>query len=576
MAVERIKNQLDLNLSEIVIGRFNMFKELRRDIQVRLESEFAQRVMDEDLDYRQQMRVRQEMVKTETARKFPDVAYIKEIRGDIFNIRKLVKFQQVRGEYLESWTSYKSGSVSIDRYLAKIEGQLSRTTDDTLRAEIQEQISQARVDKRKAEKNILNNRVVFAKDDGSEDLLNTVLGELKISRASEAAKGNEERVSFIDTKISSINKQLSEAMIGRNLADVEFDVLKSGANPAQKLKSLNVQIEFSDITSPVTIGGVRYDSAQQYWTLKRNAYLAGEGIGLFDDFFGELTEKFENEINSSSNVNEFGRVPSLVIDNMLNDYSAFEALPYMVPFKERLSNNRNGVVNSAIKKSADAILIAAKARLDWTDVDTSLTELEQRYAIELSSYRAQASIDRGVTEGGRVAGVMNTARAVLIQQRIDPNAPENFNLLVEETNKLLAEGGFTTPEPTPAERTREELGGKEVPAEKVPEEIAPPAKVPAEETPPVEKKEPTTISAASTIEEVEAFLETKLGAPISFKGDPTQFIRQPGKERFNLLRGLRTQEELQRATIEKTVQQGVVELPKELKNLFEIGSPFFT
>lgn len=564
MAVERVQRELTLNLSELVVGRFNAFKELRRNIQIRLEADFAQRIIDEDLDYRQQMRVRQGMVAFEKDRKFPDTAYVNEIKKDISNIRKLVKFQQVRTAYLDSWTDYKSGSISINGYISQLEKQFTKTTDDTLRVEIRKELSQARADKRVGENNILNNKVAFAKEDGSEEMLNNILGELKIFRASESAKGNEERVSFIDTKIASVNKQLSESIIGRSLADVEFDVLKGGANPAQKLKTVNDQIQLSDTGTPVTIGGVRYDSAQQYWTVKRNAYLAGEGVGLFDDFFGELTGRFEKEITASSNVNEFGRIPSLVIDNILSDYSSLEALPYMVPFLERLRSNRNGVVNSAIQKSAQAILTGAKARLDWSNVDASLVELEQRYAIELSSFRAQAAIDRGATEGGRVASATNTARARLFQQGIDPDDPDNFDLFVEETNKILAEGGFTTPTPTPAERTRKELGKEVDPKEEVALEGAP-----AEEPVPLE------ISAVSTIEEVEKFLETKPNAPIIFKGEQTQFIREPGEERFNVLRGLRTQEELERAKTEKTVKAEAVELPVELKPLFKIGTPFF-
>ncbi len=457
MAVERRQKDFVLDLGELVLGRVETFTELRKDAQFRLEAAFSQRVVDEDLNYEQQLAVRKEMVKIEKKRSFPDNKYIEALKKDIVEVRQLVKFQKVRTAYSDSWTDYKSGTISVDDYIITLDRQLSKVNDDTLRVELQRELSNARIAKRTSENNILNNRVVFAKDDGSEDLLNTVLGELKTTRAIESARGNDERVSFLDTKIASINKQLRESEIGRANLDIEFDAVKGGSNAVQKLKMLNEQSTQSDDNTPITVNGTRFNSAQEYWSFRRGAYLSGDGSGVFADFFGEMTSQFEDRINSTANVNPFGRIPTIVIDNILNDYASLESLPFMQPFIERLMNNRNGVVNFAVKLSADAILSSAKARLNWNDVDASLTELEQRFAINLTSYRAQASIDRSATEGGRVSGAVATAEARLLQRGITPNSPNFDSLLIDEVNTILGEGGFTAPEKTPAETTREEI-----------------------------------------------------------------------------------------------------------------------
>jgi hypothetical protein len=92
-------------------------------------------------------------------------------------------------------------------------------------------------------------------------------------------------------------------------------------------------------------------------------------------------------------------------------------------------------------------------------------------------------------------------------------------------------------------------------------------------------KKLSSLSPTSTFQEVEEHLKTErgLGAPILFEGeDTTQYIRDIGTDkRFNVLRGLRDEKELARATKEKTVKKEAFVLPAELKPLFRIQSPWY-
>lgn len=574
MAIERVKRFLTLNLAEVIQTRTDSFSGIRKDIQLSLEAVFAQRVIDEDLTYEQQLQVRKEMISAEKARVFPDTDYVRVLEKDVRAVRKLAKFQKLRDDYTQTWREYQEGTINIDRYIEVLRNRLTTTNDPDLRADLNASLNQAVLDKRAGEEALLNNRVALAKEDGSEELLLDVISELKIARAKEAVAGNEERVAALDTQIASLDKGLGQVRLETSINDIEFDALKGGLNPVQRLNSLNAAVTSADSISAVNIGGVRFNSARQYWEFVRGAYLNGEGSGIFGDFFAQLNQNFADEIAASAATNEFGFVPNGVIQAIADTYAELEANPVLANNIQRLRTARNSALNAAVTKSADAILQNAKGTLDWTGVDNALLTLQQNFGIDTAQWRAQAAIDAVQVPGQRISAIRRTAQEELIAEGVDPTSDE-FDALVVERENLLSqapEAQVTLAEKTPTERAEEKVTPPptEVKPTVPPEEVEPVVKPVVEpEAPPTP---PIQLSATSTLQDVESFLEQNPGAPIKFAGLPEQFIRTPG----NVLRGLRDEQELQKATQEGTVKTSFVEIPAELKELFEVSTPFFT
>jgi hypothetical protein len=611
MAVERTKKELAIDLKDIVLFNIDTFKSLRKDIQIKLESDFAQRVIDEDLDYREQLRVRQEMVRSEKRKVFPDSSYINEIKKAMSDTRKLTKFQIVREDYLEAWTDYKTGTNSIDSYIFSLENQMSNINDPILRAELREELSNARITRRNVDTVVVENKVSLAKEDGSYEVLNNMISELKILRAKESATGNKDRVSAIDTQVTSLRKQLNQAKIQDINLDMEFNIYKSGGSSKSKLKILSDVINSADAATPITINNTRYESSKQYWEFIRNSYLSGEGTGIFSDIWEELSSEIEDKLTAVSNstLGIFGEIPVADIERIMDIYSELESKSYMAPFMDLLNNQRSKDVNEAVKASADAIILEASGKLNWEGVELKLKSLEDSFDIDLSAYRNKAQLDFYSKQTAFLSNINSLAEIKVKERWIregknpsdlsDPAVRRMFDIEVQKEKILFAkETSMIGAEP----RVLEGIG------EKPPEEVEPPTekveplpdpsigKMPTKPstkpvvTPPASTQPVVTtpastkpsvqpgITSKSSIEDIEKFLETKPGAPIIFKGDKTQYIRTIGTDkRFNVLRGLRTPEELARATKEKTVRAGAgaVELPMESKKLFKEESPFF-
>ncbi len=513
MAAERPTRFLAFDLALAVKNINESYDEIRFGIQTQREADFAQRVIDEDLSYDQQLAVRKEMVKLENTRVFPDNGYINTLKEDMRSVRKLSKAQKVRTDYTQSWSDYQEGILNVNKYIAQLEQQLSSTNDAVLRGELEKELAEAQKDKRQGESDLLTNRTTFAKEDGSVEILNEVISELQTARAVEAAVGNEDRVALIDARIASLNKQLNEAEVEQTLLNIEFDAVKSGARSLDKLKTLNNQIASSDSNIPITINGTRFESASQYWEFRRNAYVSGDGSGIFSDFFNELNMEIEARVDAASNVNQFGMIPAGVLQSILDEYSTLEADPNFAPFGEQIRNARNSALANAVNQSADAILNSAKASLDWTNVDTALNTLESRYGIDLTTYRAQAAIDRTTGEGTRLAGIRNQAQEQLIAEGANPSDPGFAAQVTERINQISLEAGFTAPEVTPTERAAEEPTGPPVPEPPVAVEDQPPSEPPVEEV---------VVEPGEPVETPEAPIQPRTEAQILAGFTPTE------------------------------------------------------
>ncbi len=408
MAVERLK-EFTLELGELIKVRIESFSNIRRRILAKREAEFQRRISEEGVSYQSQLDYRNQQVIEEKKKKYPDGAFLEELKSDTAYLKKMVRYEKVRNKYLESYTSYKEGKLAIESVVTILNNQLSLENDPKLRSEILTNLSNIKIEKAKADLNILNDRVLLAQKDKSIALTDKVIEEVNQARSRAVVSGDKEAVASFDVKLSVLNNQKQELIATDDVRSTELKAIREGLTASQKLTLLDGVISGADRNSPVTIDGARWDSAFEYWAAQKDAYISGSGKGEFQDFFSEFSTEITNRINRLSALNQFGAIPTSTIDSINQDYNTLSTRTDFAPYLNKLENYKVSSLSLAIGKTAEAIIGEASLFGEWTAGVQSLKALGSKFGIDTEVYVADLWLKQLTFEPATAEAAMKLA-----------------------------------------------------------------------------------------------------------------------------------------------------------------------
>lgn len=410
MAKTLTKSTLSIDLQNTVVGAIAAVKAVRKTESARKQSEFQKAIAD-GLSYEDQLKFLQTLQTDEKAiGAMGDPDFITSLDKDISDTKKLVRFSKFRQKYQESLTSLSSGRTTADQQLSMLQEQLGMTTDPELKLEIMKDITDTQTQLKRYNDTILSNQIARATKDGTPALINEVMSTVRSKRASAAIDGNDEEVSFYDLQLTALSSQLSQTKIVDTLNDVTVRTLTGGLKATQKLDMLNQQIEAADGGAPVTISNVRYNSAKEYWQTIQGSYLAGAGSGVFNDFFGELSNQTKDYLDTAARRDGYATEPTLASINAT--YTQLASRPEMTLYQDKLTNTKTGSMFDAVATTAKKIYDSATPG-NFAAADRALVNLT-KYGINVDTYRSDlTAVIAQVNQGG-----LATATDVATQNKI--------------------------------------------------------------------------------------------------------------------------------------------------------------
>lgn len=427
MAVER-KIDFILDLEDVIKARLKNFDSSRKRIQLSKEMEFQSRVISEALSYEDQMSYRKNQIEEEKIKTYPDADFLSELKGELGTLKKLNRFEKLRKEYLDSYTELKQGKISSDSFIDLLGRRLSEETDSEMRAEISENISNAKIEKHKADVNALKNKITLAEKDDSISVIEKVLSEVNVKRNEALSVGDEEMVSFLDIKIQTLNSQKVKLNTEQKFHDFDFKVMKDGATAMEKLDLLRGAIADADTTSVINIDGQNWASEQEFWTHQREAYISGSGSGEFKDFLLEFSKEVKDKTLRTSAMSDFGYVPLSMIAAIDQDYKNLAQKSEFASYLNNIENYRIGSLVDAIDKTAKAIMADAEYSGDYDKGFAGLKSLQEKFGINTAAYVSDLYYRQISTIPAKDVALRTTAE-VLAEQR--GTTPE------EEYEKLI-------------------------------------------------------------------------------------------------------------------------------------------
>lgn len=405
MATTLKKLGISVNVGNIVDGAIKAVKAARSTEQSRRENEF-QKASADGMSYDAQIAFREKQIQDAKDSDFADPEYITSLETKIAETKRLNRLNKYRTKYAQSLAEMNAGHINAVEYADRLKNLVGSTNDPELQLKIQENIAEAETEVTKYKKTILDNQVKLAKGDVTKAVLESIVQRVKDARANAAIGGNEDEVVEHDATLASLNSQLVQVKAEDVVNDLVVAGTFSSYNSKEKLNTLNAQIEASDAVTPVTINGKGYASEQQYWELTRNAYISGNGSGIFTDYFNDLNTANDSRIKGD--VAKFGFAQTGTIQGMKTELESLKAKPEFAPYLPQIESIQTQTISAAVDTISKVIVDRADYTGEFAKADTALKSLTNTFGVDTSlqqlnlGAKLNAQVNAVIAAGGEV------------------------------------------------------------------------------------------------------------------------------------------------------------------------------
>lgn len=263
------------------------------------ELEFNRLVLEEDLDIDSQIEYRSEQKK----RASDDPTEKRRLTKEISSLKDRKQQKEFTDEFSGKVSDYQQGLSSIDSLINYLQDQENSATDETILNTISEKLSEARTQKFNLTKQLLNDQTQYAVKDKSVSVIDTQLARVNTARTKALLSGDATLVATYDLQVQALNKAKNETSVSRDILSLGVVSSTGGATATALLDAYNAKIGNSANTGPLEIGGVAYNSPQDFWTFKRDQYVSDNSSnGFFPSLQGEIKNSMSlmNSKNSLS------------------------------------------------------------------------------------------------------------------------------------------------------------------------------------------------------------------------------------------------------------------------------------
>ena len=408
------------------------------------ELRFHEAVLSDNLPLADQLAYRKNQLK----RVSDDPEERKRIRLEIANLNNRAEQADFTDQYLQELSDHAAGVTSIDSIITWLEDQLAVATDETLQSTIQEQLVQKRKEKFPAAKNLVENQTKFALADRTAEILDGQIGRVSAERTKALLADNQELVSVYDLQIQSLTKAKNENAIEKDIKNFAVATITGYASALNLLDAYNSKISSAGSAGSVRIGDITYASPKEFWTFKRDSYLADAGeSGFFSRYSLEKTTdlKVKNSRNALT-TDDLRRVSA--------DYDSLAARPELANYQFKITSTKQDAIQTGANLFSASVINRYAQTLNVNDAFASINSLKAVGVNVEDAYTKILSAAAAVKET-QVSNILNLAKD--LTNPLSPNYDPNLTM-EQALNKALVSGAGIVLSPTQlVSKTEEEI-----------------------------------------------------------------------------------------------------------------------
>lgn len=435
MAYQRTRNDGSLQASiESVITNYKTQLSVRNAEE---ESKFTRLVLDTNMSLEGQLSYRKEQLK----RMSDDPAESIRIRESISTLKDQIEQKEYEDSYLDELTSFESGKGSVDRMLNWLNTRLAGTTDSSIKTKIRNSIKDYEGKKFDLSQQALDAQTSYALQDKSLDILDKQIKKVSEAAGKARLSGDTYLQEMYELDLQRLNKAKSETEISRTSMDFATRMISGYRSPTEVLDEYNLKMRSASTGTPIDIGGQRYDSARDFWTFRRDSYLADSSENGFFPSMGEqsktmLATKYSNNALTATD-----------IFKMSHQFDELAGRPELQAYAFRINSTKQDIIQTGADYAARSIALRYERDLDLNRAFADMDVLEKAGA-NVSSIRTQIMAKAANIKETQVGNILATAEQ-LMEQGLAPQ---------EAIDKAIAQGAGAVLSPEQAvSKTEEEI-----------------------------------------------------------------------------------------------------------------------
>lgn len=366
------------------------------------ELRFNEAVLNDNLSLDDQLSYRKEQLK----RVSDDPEERKRIRGEIASLNDRVEQKKFADEYLEQLNNSASGISTVDAVVDWLNDRLASSSDETIKSAIRQQLVQKNAEKFTATKTLLDNQTKYAVNDKTDSVLDLQIGRVGAARTKALLAGNDELVSIYDLQLQSLTKAKFENSIEKDIKNFAASTVTGYASALNLLDAYNSKIAFAPQTGSVRIGDITYASPREFWTFKRDSYLADSGDSGFFSRYGS-EKNLELKIKNSSNALNTSDVKRISVD-----YDSLLARPELANYQFKVSAAKQDTLQTGADFLSKAVINKYVGDLDVSAAVSKLNEIKSA-GVNVEDAFAKILTAAAGTKQSQVENILSKAQEIM-------------------------------------------------------------------------------------------------------------------------------------------------------------------
>lgn len=366
------------------------------------EAEFNRAVLEDGLTLQDQLDYR----KDQLSRISDDPAERKRVRAEISSLKQRVEQHNFSDDYLGKLSDFNSGISSIDTVIDFLTQQKSVITDPATLDKINSELAANKQKKFSLTQDLLKAQTDFAVKDTSVSVIQDQIGRVTSARSKALLAGDTNTVAMLDLQIQGLNKAQSENSITKDVQNFAVSSITGYATATKLLDAYNAKISSAATDAPVTVGGITYSSAKEFWSYKRDSYVADTGDA---GFFGRLSNEGKQKIALAQSKS---MLDNSTISSVVGDINQLVGRAELAGYEGRLDYAKQTVVSNAGEYMSDSIL--GRYAIDY-DLTKAVGELNN---LKLAGVNTDAAYSKLLTTAatikkGAVDNILQAAQNAL-------------------------------------------------------------------------------------------------------------------------------------------------------------------
>lgn len=375
MAYQRISDSktLSTNLNGFIQTSLTLLKNQRTQRNLDDETKFQEAVLADNLTLEDQLAYRKDQLKRVTG----DKDEVRRVRAEIASIKDQVEVREYYQEYVGKINDLNTGTASLDSTITWLNDRIAKTTDSAIKKNLQDNLSTIMERKFKTQQDTLEKQTTFAVEDKGDEVLGKAIERVSSARKEALLSGNDNYVSVLDLQLQNLNKAQAESKITKALTDMSVAAI-TNQSAVGLLNEFERQINSASSTTPVTIGGTRFGSMQEFWNTKRAEYINDRST---NGFFG----RYQNEIKESVDYKTSKGV--FKTDNIGDVGKAYDTLtnrPELKDYTDKINYEKQVAVSTAAEAKATQITNQFATDLDAGKAVAQLSSIQSTYGVDMT------------------------------------------------------------------------------------------------------------------------------------------------------------------------------------------------